>query len=172
MKIMIIGCAGAGKSTLAQKLGSKLAIPVYHLDAYYWQPGWQALPKDQWVEFQQQLVQKEQWIIDGNYGGTFEIRMQAADVVILLDFPRRTTMYRIFKRRIKYHGKTRSDLNEKCPERLDWDFIKWVWQFKKKSLPIVFNKLESYAQNTKVIILKSSQDVYQLLNDSDILGNS
>jgi len=165
MKIMIIGCAGAGKSTLAQKLGIKLTLPVYHLDAYYWQPGWQAMPKDQWIEFQEKLVQKEKWVIDGNYGGTFDIRMQAADVIILLDFPRRTTIYRIFKRRIKYHGKTRPDLNEKCPESLSWDFFKWVWHFKKKNLPPILEKLQSYSKSKKVIILKSQQDVDELLSN-------
>ncbi|MNP06465.1 topology modulation protein [compost metagenome] len=52
MKIMTIGSSGSGKSTFSRKLGEELSIPVYHLDAYYWQPGWVETPREEWIEFQ------------------------------------------------------------------------------------------------------------------------
>lgn len=38
-RILILGCGGAGKSTLARRLGAATGLPVVHLDGLYWQPG-------------------------------------------------------------------------------------------------------------------------------------
>jgi adenylate kinase family enzyme len=84
-KIILIGSGGSGKSTLARKLGDKLEIDVYHLDALFWKPNWEGAPKDEQRKVQNDLVKKEEWIIDGNYGGTMDIRLNAADTVIFLD---------------------------------------------------------------------------------------
>ena len=157
-KIMIIGSGGAGKSTLARELGKILKLPIFHLDAYYWKPGWVATPNDEWDALQEQLVKQDQWIIDGNYGRTQTIRMNEADVIILLDISKWITTFRVIKRRIQYHGKTRPDLNEGCPESLDFEFIKFVWQFQKKKIPKILEVLKQYP-NKKVIILKSSKQV-------------
>lgn len=105
-RIAIIGSPGAGKSTYAQRLSMITGIQVYHLDKLYWKPGWVETPKSEWVEFQQRIVNKEEWIIDGNYGATMDIRIQAADTVIFLDFPRRVCLWRSIKRDIRYRGRT------------------------------------------------------------------
>ncbi|MCI3918977.1 DNA topology modulation protein [Paenibacillus sp. TRM 82003] len=168
-RIMIIGSGGAGKSTLASQLADILDIPVHHLDAYYWKPGWTPSPNDEWDQFQETLVQEESWIIDGNYGRTHDIRMRRADVIILLDFSKCVTVYRVLKRRIIYHGKTRPDLNENCPESLDFEFIKWVWNFKKTRIPGIMEKLKEY-QDKKIIILKSPKNVRQLLEKVKTMG--
>jgi adenylate kinase family enzyme len=83
-KVAIIGSCGAGKSTLAVNLGKKLDLPVIHLDAYYWQSGWQSADAQQWLQIQEELIRKNRWIIDGNYGGTLDIRLTAADTVLSL----------------------------------------------------------------------------------------
>ncbi len=85
-KIVLIGSGGAGKSTLARQLGEVLKINVYHLDALFWKPNWVGVPKDDQRNIQNKLVEKEEWIIDGNYGGTMEIRLNAADTIIFLIF--------------------------------------------------------------------------------------
>ena len=71
--------------------------------------------------------------MDGNFGGTREMRMQAADTIIFLDLPRRVCLYRILKRTLKYYGKSRPDMTEGCNERLDLEFIGWVWNYKHRS---------------------------------------
>lgn len=86
-KIAILGCGGAGKSTLARQLGSRLGLPVIHLDAEFWRPGWVMTPLDEEIARQSQIVAGPRWIVDGNYGATIEIRLAAADTVIYLDFP-------------------------------------------------------------------------------------
>jgi adenylate kinase family enzyme len=170
-RIMIIGSGGAGKSTLSRQLGDILNVPVYHLDAYFWKPGWVPTPYDEWDDFQQKLVLEESWIIDGNYGRTFDIRMKQADVIILLDFSRWITTYRVIKRRIIYHGKTRPDLNEACPESLDFEFIKWVWNFKKTKISGIMEKLTEY-QDKKIIVLKSQKHVEKLIQKIKTIGVS
>ncbi|MEK3910098.1 hypothetical protein [Paenibacillus sp. FSL H7-0331] len=85
----------------------------------HWKPGWVPTPEDEWYQYQQELTQKDEWIIDGNYGRTLDIRLAEADTIIFFDLSRWITTYRIIKRRIQYHGKTRPDLTEGCPEQLD-----------------------------------------------------
>ena len=170
-RIMIIGSGGAGKSTFARQLGEVLHIPVHHLDAFYWKPGWIPTPNEEWDMFQEELVSNEQWIIDGNYGRTLDIRMKQADVIILLDFSRWVTVYRVIKRRIMYHGKTRPDLNKECPESLDFEFIKWVWNFRKARVPGIIEKLGKY-KGKRIIIVKSPKDLRHLLEQVKTLGVS
>ena len=86
-KIVIIGSSGSGKSTLAARLGPILNLPVYHLDRLFWRPGWQETPRDEWRMLQQKLCAEPQWIIDGNYSGTLDVRLAACDTVIWLDLP-------------------------------------------------------------------------------------
>lgn len=164
MKIMIIGSSGSGKSTFSRKLGEKLNIPVYHLDLYFWRPGWVETPREEWIEFNKQLIMKEKWIIDGYYGSTMDIRCQAADVIIFFDLSPWITTYRVIKRRIQYHGKTRSDLNEGCPESIDWQFIKFGWNFRRDKRPSIIEKLKEYSKDKKVIIIKRPKEANLLLN--------
>ncbi|NEY74216.1 DNA topology modulation protein, partial [Bacillus mesophilus] len=118
-KVVLIGSGGSGKSTLARQLGEKLKINVYHLDALFWKPNWVGVLKDEQRKVQNDLVNKEEWIIDGNYGGTMDIRLNAADTIILLDINRTICVYRAFKRMMQYRNKTRPDMGEGCEERID-----------------------------------------------------
>ena len=97
-RIAIIGSCGAGKSTLTRTLGKQLNLPVIHLDAYYWQPGWQESSCDRWLQIQQDLIKGDRWIIDGNYSNTINLRLSAADTVIWLNFNRYLCLWRVFKR--------------------------------------------------------------------------
>ncbi|MFZ3577375.1 DNA topology modulation protein [Virgibacillus sp. DJP39] len=147
-KIVILGGSGAGKSTLAKNLGSLLAIPVYHLDSIFWKPGWQSIEKSQLVEEQQTILQEQSWIIDGNYGASMDIRLKKADTVILLHYKTTRCLYGVVKRRIKYHKKTRPDMGAGCPEKLDLEFLQWVYQFNKKKTPSIYEKLNNLSDTT------------------------
>ncbi|WP_251127837.1 MULTISPECIES: AAA family ATPase [unclassified Exiguobacterium] len=123
-RIMIIGSGGAGKFTLARQLGERLQLDVYHLDALMWKPGWVMATREERISIQQQLVKKGEWIIDGNFGNTLDLRLQAADTVILIDLPRIVCIYRVLKRVIRYRGTTRPDMGAFCEEKLDFAFLK------------------------------------------------
>lgn len=158
-KIMLIGSGGSGKSTLARRLGEGLKINVYHLDALFWKPNWVGVPKDEQIKVQEELVKKEEWIIDGNYGGTMDIRLTAAETIIFLDIPRTICVYRAFKRLIKHRSSPRLDMGEGCEERFSFEFFKWIWDYPKTKRPAILEKLEMLSKEKEVIILKSRREV-------------
>ena len=162
-KIILIGSGGAGKSTLARQLGDILGIKVYHLDTLLWKPNWVGVPREEQIQVQNELVKKEQWIIDGNYGATMDIRLQAADTIILLDYHRTICVYRAFKRMVKYRKKTRPDMGEGCEERIDFSFIKWIWNYPKTKRPEVINKLKQLSKEKNVIVLKTPKETRKFL---------
>ncbi|HDR7800452.1 TPA: DNA topology modulation protein [Bacillus tropicus] len=162
-KIILIGSGGSGKSTLAKLLGNKLNIKVHHLDALFWKPNWEGVPKEEQRTVQNELVKEDEWIIDGNYGGTMDIRMNAADTIIFLDIHRTICVYRAFKRVVQYRNKTRPDMGAGCEERFDLQFFKWIWEYPNVKRPTIIKELEKLPEEKKVIVLKSSSEVQKFL---------
>lgn len=160
---MLIGSGGSGKSTLAREMGETLGIEVFHLDKLFWKRGWTETPRDEWVRVQSELVQKKQWIIDGNFGGTIDIRLQAADTVIFIDMPRIICMYRVLKRQIQYYNRTRPDMGEECNEKVDLAFLKWIWHYPKRNRPRVLAVLQSISSEKSVVHLRTRRDVRTFL---------
>src|SRR5260370_39177946 len=102
-KIVIIGSSGAGKSTLARALGELLKIKVFHLDRYFWQPKWREKPTVLRRLILQRLIRNnEQWIIEGSYLDTSDIRIEAADTIIFLDIFASVCFWRVLNRKFKY----------------------------------------------------------------------
>ena len=134
-RVLILGSGGAGKSTLARTLGTILQLEVIHLDAYYWQSGWIERPKDQWLKIVSQLIQKESWIMDGNYRSTIRMRAEAADNLLSLDTSRTICLWRILKQWRHYQGTTRPDVANNCPKRLNWEFFQYMWNYLKNFVP-------------------------------------
>ncbi|WP_074949161.1 DNA topology modulation protein [Alicyclobacillus macrosporangiidus] len=163
-KVAIIGSPGAGKSTFARRLGDITGIEVYHLDRLFWKPGWVGTPREEWKTLQQQLIQNESWIMDGHYGATMDIRIQAADTVIFLDFPRRVCLWRIAKRVIRYRGQIRPDMAEGCPEKVDFDFIRYAWGFRRREQARIVQRLEEARREGKQVVrLSTRQQVERYL---------
>ena len=130
-RILIIGCGGSGKSTLARQLGEKLNLPVVHLDKLFWKPGWVESSKEEIDAKIMEEISKPQWIMDGNFNRTMPVRIKYCDAVIYLDFSRFACLRGVLKRVLTTYGKVRPDMGDGCPERFDWEFLKWVWNFKK-----------------------------------------
>ncbi len=164
-KVSIIGCAGAGKSTLAVKLGSLLDLPVIHIDAAYWRSNWEKPSTEEWQRQHQELLVREAWIMDGNYGGTMKERIAASDTVILLALPRFTCLFRVLKRALRDRGRSRPDMNPGCLEELpDREFLGWIWNYNKTRLPRILQLLEQVKQEKIVVILRSNAHVDRFLN--------
>ena len=163
-RVLIIGCGGAGKSTLAQKLGQKLDLPVVHLDSIFWLPGWVEMEKDAFDERVRQELRKDKWIMDGNYNRTMPERLQYCDTVIYLDFSRWACLYGIFKRLLTNIGKTRPDMGPGCKEKVDWEFVKWVWNFNKNKRERYYRMLNE-TQGIETIVLKNRRMVKRFLKE-------
>lgn len=128
MKIAIIGYSGSGKSTLARHISKTMNIPVLHLDKVNWIYGWNERDKnDQLNIVRNFLDENSSWIIDGNYSKLFyKERLISSDSIIFMNFSRINCLFRVINRRIKYSGKTREDMGEGCPEKIDYEFLKWI----------------------------------------------
>jgi adenylate kinase family enzyme len=169
-RIMVLGVSsGVGKSTFAQQLGEKLGIDVYHLDRFYWEPGWKEATMEDFRSRQEEVVGKASWIIEGNYSNTYDIRATEADTIIYLELPLRVCLFRVMKRRWEYRGdKTRPDIGEGCEEKLDWDFIKFIittYRKRKKKMQVRFRNFQKVGQEKKVIQLKSQRDIHRFLEE-------
>jgi adenylate kinase family enzyme len=159
-KIMVIGSSGAGKSTLARQLGEILNIPVIHLDTFYWRPGWVRPSQDEWRQQQAQLLQGDSWIVDGEYINSLDIRIVAADTIILLEFPRMLCLYRSLKRYLQFFGKARIDRAEGCSERIDAGHLWWiVWQYPTSGRHRAMQKIQEMNAAHKLIVLRSPREV-------------
>ena len=161
-RILIIGCGGAGKSTLARKLGEKLNLPVVHLDQLFWKPGWIASSKEEIDEKIRLELAKDRWIIDGNYNRTIPERIKYCDTVIYLDFSRFACLRGVCKRILTTYGTVRPDMGEGCPERIDFDFLKWVWNFNKKNRENYYRLLNE-TKGVETIVLKNRRMVKRFL---------
>ena len=161
-KVIVIGSGGAGKSTFSRRLGEATGLPVIHLDAHFWRPNWDPTPKDEWKAKVEELVKGDSWIIDGNFGSTRELRMRAADTIIMLDFPRSVCLYRAIKRAIFYYGRKRPDMGEGCTERIDLEFLQWIWNYPKQGKRRALEEFERQTSKN-LITLKDNRDIERFL---------
>ena len=164
-KIAIICNAGSGKYILAQKLHALIKLPMYHLDKYFWKPGWVRPDLVEYEKIHNALCDKDEWIIDGMNLKFLAYRAQKADMIIFLDIPRYKCFWNIFKRTWKYYGKETSSGAKGCVERFNWEFIKflkWVWDFEKKYPAKIKEILKQYPKK-QIYIFKSQQDIDQFL---------
>lgn len=162
-RILIIGPGGAGKSTLARRLGARLGLEVFHLDKFYWRPGWVEPPRDEWLKILAGLAARDAWIMDGNYSGSLDLRLARCDTVILLDLPRLLCVWRIARRWRTYRGAARPDMAEGCPDRLTPEFVRWVWDYPRLSRPKVLARLAAAGAGKRIIRLRSRREVERFL---------
>ena len=156
-RIMIIGCPGSGKSTFARALAAKTGLPLYYLDMMYWNPDRTTKPKEEFRAALRETVSLPEWIIDGNYGSTLEIRMEVCDTVIFLDYPVEVCIAGVEERR----GKPRPDMPWVEVEP-DLEFIEFIKKYNEESRPKVIELLEKYKEKN-IIIFKSRAEADEYL---------
>ena len=160
-KIMVIGCPGSGKSTFSRALHEKTGISLYHLDMMYWNPDRTTVEKAVFRGRLSDTIQKSEWIIDGNYGSTIELRLKACDTVIFLDFPQEVCLEGIRERR----GKPRTDMPwTEYENEEDTEFIEFVKSFDSQSRPAIIELLERYSHKD-IHIFKSRDEADVFLDN-------
>ncbi len=154
-RVSIIGCPGAGKTTFSRKLAICTGIPLTHLDRiYHDQSHAYQTDTDSWRSRVLSETKKEQWIMDGNYKSTFDIRLPESDTIIFLDYPTYISIWRAIKRRIQFRKTVRQDMPPTWKERLGWDFFAFILRFNHSVAPHMRQLLESYVDKD-VIVLRS-----------------
>ena len=161
-KILIIGCPGSGKTTLARALGEKLGLTVVHLDRLWWTGGWQNVSMEEFDARLENALKLDKWIIDGNYSRTMETRLQHCDTVIYLDFSRFACLMGMVQRVLGNYGKTRPDMPSGCPERFDREFVKFIWNFNKNNRVMNYTWIAK-SKHAKAVVLKNRKDVKRFL---------
>jgi adenylate kinase family enzyme len=163
-RVLVIGSGGAGKTTLSLRIAQRTGLPVIHLDSLYWRPGWVPTPAEEWQRAIADLVQRPRWIMDGNYGGTLETRLAAADTVVFLDVPRLLCLRRVLERRIRHDAQSRPSLASGCPERLTAEFLWWIWTYPTRRRNGILARLEELRDRKAVAILRSGLDVERFVD--------
>lgn len=158
-KVVIIGSGGAGKSTFARRLHEITGLKLIHLDQLYWKPNWAEPSKADWETLLKTELEKDEWIMDGHFGGTLELRLKYCDTAIFLDLPRTVCVYRAVKRWIKYYGTNRPDMTVGCNEKVDLEFLGWIWNFSTIKKPKIEEKLRIFEKEKKIIRLRSQKEV-------------
>lgn len=162
-RVLILGPSGSGKSTLGERLGRVLNIPVIHLDQHYWNPNWVDTPKDVWREKVKGLIQQDSWVMDGNYTSTLALRASVADTIIFIDIPRRLSYLRVFVRFLKFRGRARPDVTDNCPEKIDLEFLRYIWDYPLTRRPRILGFLEQLKLKKRVLILHGQRDIEEFI---------
>lgn len=156
-RIMVVGCPGSGKSTFSRELHNKTNIPLYHLDMLFWNADKTTVEKSIFLDRLNEVISKDEWIVDGNFSSTMELRMSKCDTVIFLDYPADVCLSGIRARR----GKQRTDIpwieTEEDPE-----FMNIAATFNDNRRPQILMLLERY-NDKNIVIFKSREESAEFL---------
>ena len=156
-KVMIIGCPGAGKSTFARRLRDKTGLPLYYLDMLWHRPDKTTVPRPEFDAALKEIIEGDEWIIDGNYGRTLEMRLEKCDKVFLFDLPTEVCLKGAESR----IGKKREDMPW-IEEEFDPEFKAWIENFKRDEMPQVYSRLEKY-KNKDITVFSSREEADEYL---------
>ena len=157
-KIIVIGCPGSGKSTFCGALNEKVSIPVYHLDMMFWNEDKTTVEKNVFIERLTRVLKKDEWIIDGNYSSTLELRLRECDTVFFLDYPVEVCLEGVKARR----GKPRADMPWVETEE-DSEFTEFIKSYNEVQRPGVVALLEKY-RDKRIFILSSREEARAFLD--------
>jgi len=149
-RVVILGRGASGKSTLARRLGEITGLPVIELDKVFWRPSLAAMPREEWKLVQEKLVAKDAWIMDGDLGpyDDVEVRLRAADTIILLDFSLLRCAWRALRR-----------------SRERADFWHWLLAYRSQSRPILMDAIANHAPSADLRVLRNPEALNRFVAD-------
>ncbi|AYF74555.1 adenylate kinase [Nocardia yunnanensis] len=156
-KIVVLGRGGAGKSTFARELGAATGIPVVELDAHFWTPDLVPMSVVRWVAVQEALIGEPAWIMDGDLGpyDVLEVRLRAADTVVVLDFSLWRCAWRALRR-----------------SRENLVFWRWLIGYRRHSLPAVRAAIGEFAETAQLHVLRTPRAVENFLSEVPVPGDA
>lgn len=160
-KVIVIGCPGAGKSTFARKLSGRTRLPLYYLDVLWHKPDRTTVDRNEFDERLKEIISGDEWIIDGNYGRTLEMRIRACDTIFLLDLPTEECLAGAEAR----IGKPRVDMPWVETE-FDEEFRQWILDFPQNELPAVYELINRYKTEKTVYVFRSREETDRFLEET------
>lgn len=151
-KVLVLGCSGSGKSTFAVKLHKQTMLPLYHLDNIWWKADRTHITRDAFDSYLDEIVKRDNWIIDGDYSRTYEKRIAACDTLFFLDYGEAVCMDGITGR----VGQDRPDMPWTA-DNLDSDLVELVRNYEKEDKPKLLELFAKYPEK-KVITFKNREE--------------
>lgn len=155
-KIIVIGCPGSGKSTFARKLRDVSDLPLFYLDMIWHKPDKTNISREEFDERVSEILEGNEWIIDGNYKRTLDMRLEKCDCVLWFDIPTEICIKSVLER----VGIEREDMP--WNDSIDDDFLDYIRSFKEEVCPVIENLLNEYP-NVKVIKFNSREESDEFL---------
>lgn len=165
-RVLVIGCSGAGKSTFAAKLSARTGLPLISLDAEFWRPGWTTTPRSEWRAKVSNLASRDAWIMDGTFDSSLDLRLPPADTVIWFRLPRWLCLWRIAKRVTLSYGRVRPEMAPGCPERIDFEFLRYTWNFEHTVVPSINASLARHGPHLAPVIIRRDADAWRFLDSA------
>ena len=153
-RILVIGCPGSGKSYFAKRLGVILNIPVIHMDNLYWNKDKTSITREELVEKLQPYLEKDSWIIDGNYHHTLKTRIAYATDVFFLDVSREECIRGMLER----IDQERDDIPWVETKEDAEELIAWTKDYENRTKEEEKALLDQY-KHVKVHTLKSREEI-------------
>lgn len=162
-KILVLGCSGSGKSTFSKKLHEKTGLPLIHLDNIWWKADRTHISRDEFDKKLEEIMLENEWIMDGDYSRTYEVRIQGCEAVFFLDYSEEECMNGIIER----VGKERGDIPW-IEDSLDPELVKMVKDFSVDNRPTLYELFNKYSDK-QIIIFKSRSEADEWINSTNIM---
>jgi adenylate kinase family enzyme len=164
-RVLVIGCSGGGKTTVAAKIADLHRLEFQSLDRdVRWLPGWVECDRTERRAIISDMVQRDRWVMDGSGASSFDLRLPRTGLVLWVRVPRRVALIGLLKRVSRFYGSVRPAMAEGCPEPLpDREFLSYIWNFEKKYAPLFVKQIERYGPDVPVAVLNSHREMDRLL---------
>jgi adenylate kinase family enzyme len=168
-RILVLGSSGSGKTTFSNQLADILNLKLIHLDAHFWKPGWLPTPHEEWRNVLSALTEQESWIMDGTYERTLELRIPAADAIVIIETSRWSCLWRVLKRQARDNeGRLDAPSGLKLDGSIIWNrrgmshyasWIRYIWRYPAVTSPFVNASIRKYGPHKPLIQLGSTREI-------------
>jgi len=168
LRLIVTGNAGSGKSTAARQIADITGVPLIGLDLIVWRPGWRKTPTAERSQLEIEIAKRQSWIVDGVSSRI----LAAADLVLFLDYPRRTCFWRCIQRNWRYLFQGRPELPPQCPEiKIIPQLFRLIWNFPRLVRPSILKFAEQFPTGRRFVHVKSGRDLNIFLDELRVRYN-
>jgi adenylate kinase family enzyme len=116
-RVVVVGNARSGKTTLSSQLAARLGAEHIEIDAIHHLADWTPIEREEMRRIVRERTNARRWVVDGGYGGMVgDIVFGRADTVVWLDSPlgrmlRGTKLWNGNRERLRYLFDPRPESN-------------------------------------------------------------